>query len=313
MYRICSQPVSSFGIVCYRAMASMDPIDSMDPMDPPASTASMPDASQEYLMVQRKDSLSFVEFIRGKYNVQNRGYILRLLSNMTTTERARLVTCDFDKLWHGFWQSDHNRSFMKEYEQSKGRFAMLRKGYYLRTAPVIGVPPTTAASPAALVFFGMEVALRDTRAEHADTEFGFPKGRRNINESDLQCALREFSEETGISSADVQVLPGVRAFEEVFTGSNNVRYRHVYYIARLRPGVTAWGHHGVMPVVDAEQLREVKAVGWFDAAGVLERIRPANVERRDAFSHMHRHVSAALLQQREASPLNPHAVAFTTP
>ena len=202
MYRICNQPVSSFGIVCYRKCAD----------------------AIEYLMVQRKDSLSFVEFIRGKYNVQNRGYILRLLSNMTTSERKRLASSEFDGLWHGFWQSDHNRSFMKEYELSKGRFEMLRTGYYLR-------PPSGKQ-----IFFSMEVALRDTHAEHDDTEFGFPKGRRNINESDLQCAMREFSEETGVAAADLQLLPAAGSVEEVFVGSNNVRYRHVYFVAALRPG-----------------------------------------------------------------------------
>ena len=254
MYRICNQPVSSFGVVCFRMRI---------------------DGVPEYLMVQRKDSLSFVEFIRGKYNVQNRGYVLKLLSNMTTPERHMLATSDFDTLWHGFWQSDHNRSFMKEYELSKGRFGMLRSGYYLR--PPSGPP----------AFFSMDVALASTRADHDDTEFGFPKGRRNINETDLQCALREFSEETGVVASDVQVLPGVGTFEEVFVGSNNVRYRHVYFVASLKDGAAAWAQRGVVPVADAEQLREVKAVGWFDADGVTARIRAENPERRDAFVRAH--------------------------
>ena len=91
-FRVCGQPVSSFGFVCYRHRGD----------------------SIEYLMVQRKDSLSYVEFIRGKYNLQNRTYLLRLLANMTRGERESLRSTDFDKLWHGFWQSDHSRSFMKE-------------------------------------------------------------------------------------------------------------------------------------------------------------------------------------------------------
>jgi hypothetical protein len=81
VYRVCNQPVSSFGVICYRTGS---------------------DGEREYLMVQRKDSLSFVEFIRGKYNVQNRGYLLRLLANMTTAERELLATQTFDQLWQGF-------------------------------------------------------------------------------------------------------------------------------------------------------------------------------------------------------------------
>ena len=34
-----------------------------------------------------------------------------------------------------------------------------------------------------------------------ETEWEFPKGRRNFKEKDLECALREFEEETGILSS----------------------------------------------------------------------------------------------------------------
>jgi hypothetical protein len=40
------------------------------------------------------------------------------------------------------------------------------------------------------------------------------------------------------------------------------------------------------------QLREVKAVGWFDAAGVLARIRPENAERREMFKRVHAELAA---------------------
>ena len=33
-------------------------------------------------------------------------------------------------------------------------------------------------------------------------EWGFPKGRRNLKERDRECAVREFSEETGLTAED---------------------------------------------------------------------------------------------------------------
>ena len=284
MYRICNQPVSSFGVVCFRQRT--------------------PDDAPEYMMVQRKDSLSFVEFIRGKYNIQNRGYIMRLLSNMTNAERRQLAACDFDDMWHGFWQSDHNRSFMKEYEASKGRFEGLRAGYWLRPHHHIN---QQRQNP---VFFSLDVALRETGKGYDDSEFGFPKGRRNINETDMQCAVREFVEETGVPASDLHMLPSMGTYEEVFTGSNNIRYRHVYFIASLKAGSAAWVHSGVMSVVDPVQLREVKATGWFGAEGVLARIRDGNKERKDVFAAIHARVS-----KRAASPstMNPHVDAWSSP
>ena len=39
-----------------------------------------------------------------------------------------------------------------------------------------------------------------------EPEWGFPKGRRNFNETDLNCALREFNEETGINMKSIKLL-----------------------------------------------------------------------------------------------------------
>ena len=37
-----------------------------------------------------------------------------------------------------------------------------------------------------------------------EAEWGFPKGRRNYQETDFECALREFSEETGYSIKNIK-------------------------------------------------------------------------------------------------------------
>jgi 8-oxo-dGTP pyrophosphatase MutT (NUDIX family) len=283
VYRICNHPISSFGIICYRMRH--------------------PGWAPEYLLVQRKDSLCYVEFIRGKYVLQNRGYIMKLLANMTVSEHERIGAGNFDDLWYGFWQTDHNRTFMKEYEQSKTRYNMLRDGYFLRPLEC----PT--AEP---ILFNLASALASTVATHDETEWGFPKGRRNINESDIRCACREFQEETGLNLGGIHVLGNVKPFEEVFNGSNKVRYRHVYYLAHLKQRML----YSMMPVIDLAQQREIRKVGWFDYDGVQARIREENVERREVFKRVHQWV----LQNELGNGRNPpeqlsgrHPTATPTP
>ena len=46
-------------------------------------------------------------------------------------------------------------------------------------------------------------------------EWGFPKGRRNLYEKDLNCALREFSEETGYSSKSINLIESLVCFPEI--------------------------------------------------------------------------------------------------
>ena len=59
-----------------------------------------------------------------------------------------------------------------------------------------------------------------------EPEWGFPKGRRNYKEKDLECALREFEEETGIQKSSLTIIKNLNPFEEIFTGSNLKSYKH---------------------------------------------------------------------------------------
>ena len=63
-------------------------------------------------------------------------------------------------------------------------------------------------------------------------EWGFPKGRRNYLEDDLTCAKREFEEETGFDSKDINIIENILPFEEIFTGSNFKTYKNRYYLKK---------------------------------------------------------------------------------
>ena len=71
---------------------------------------------------------------------------------------------------------------------------------------------------------------------HPD-RWDLPKGHVDPGESEMECALRELSEETGLSEADIEVLPGFR-----FTNRYQVRGKRdgqlydktlVVFLARL--------------------------------------------------------------------------------
>ena len=196
VYRSCSLPITSFGVICFRWTVDTD------------AGIRVP----QYLMVQRKDSLCFVEFVRGRYDPVNSEYVMHLLRKMTRAEREHIRTLSFPELWHGFWQTDHNKGYVKEYQQAQHKFGLLQRGFH---------------RPADGEFVCLELLLNATRSEHDEREWGFPKGRRNINEWDMGCALREFREETGIQYTDVNVHEKTPPFEEVFPACNKVRYKHV--------------------------------------------------------------------------------------
>ncbi|KAG1667178.1 hypothetical protein FOA52_004173 [Chlamydomonas sp. UWO 241] len=236
-------------------------------------------------MVQRKDSFSFVEFMRGKYDIGNMQYIKKLYSTMTDRERKLLLTQTFSWLWHDMWQSsvsggsngggsngggsNGSGSFAKEYADAKTKYEMLRGGYTIRAAGT-GTPE----------FLDLSYLYKNTTTALLEPEWGFPKGRRNINENDAACAMREFREETGVDPAHVTILSQTKPFDEVFSGSNSVRYKHVYYIAQCLcpPQETAR-----FDPDDKVQAREIRQVRWMDFDTAMSHISLANQERREMF------------------------------
>ena len=262
IYKTCNHPVTSYGIICYKLCYNKE-----------NNTI-----SPKYLMVQRKDSLSFVEFLRGKYDLNNRQYLLKLFSNMTKEERQRIQDRDFEVLWKDMWCKtsvhENNKNFSKEYNESKEKFDMLKKGVYIKS------PSSTIA------FFNLEYIMNNSSSEFDETEWGFPKGRRNINEDDVCCAFREFKEETGINLRNIKICENIKPLEEIFSGSNRIRYKHVYYIAKYNNSNAIY-HSGrdSLPTVSPNNV-EIRKIDWFDFNEAHKKIRKFNIERRELFKRL---------------------------
>ena len=47
----------------------------------------------------------------------------------------------------------------------------------------------------------------------------------------MECAFREFEEETGMSRKHIRLVENVIPYEEYFVGSNFKAYKHKFYLA----------------------------------------------------------------------------------
>jgi 8-oxo-dGTP pyrophosphatase MutT (NUDIX family) len=246
-YKDCLLPICSFGIVCYRLRVNFH------------ASCIRP----EFLMVQRKDSLFFVEFVRGKYDPSDREYIRKMLAGMTKEEQDLLRRAPaFGDLWAHLWSFSHMRNCMtNEFCVSRDKYAAL-----LRPASMPpGIPVAGDATPFLLKTLQ---ELEQSGTFLAELEWGFPKGRRNIYENEEACALREFSEETGVNAAALHVFP--HTIEDSFVGSNNVRYAHKYYMAKIVQGGQSASCD--MPICSAQQAREVSSVRWMTLKDAMPRL-----------------------------------------
>ena len=214
----------------------------------------------EYLLIRRRDSLGYVDFMRGKYSLSNRPYIETLLNSMSTEELNRITTQPFDELWSRLWNFQNTRQFRLEHESAKRTFETFRS-----TGDISGKT--------------MQRYIAEVSTDWTEPEWGFPKGRRSPHESELACALREFTEETGVASKHARIQSHPQQLEE-YTGTNNIRYKHIYYIALCNEDVEV--HVG-----NRVQTREVGDIGWFSYEDALVKIRPSNPEKRSLLDRVH--------------------------
>jgi 8-oxo-dGTP pyrophosphatase MutT (NUDIX family) len=216
-------------------------------------------------MIQRKDSLSYVEFIRGNYNIQNKNYIIRMLEMMTIEEREFLKDNTFDVIWNALWID--NKRTSSYYKNMKDKFTTIKNGYLIKTK-------------SDTIFFNLEIAINNCKTFLIEQEWEFPKGRRKLGEKDFQCALREFNEESNIKISDIFFGDCTKYFEEIYLSTNKIRYRNVYYIAKyVRPN----DNNALYDKKNSMQSKEVRDVQWFTFNDVLKKIRGRNVEKLETF------------------------------
>lgn len=246
----CKQPITSIGVIAYR----------MNPYK----------KQIEYLLIKRKDSLGFVDFIRGKYNIRNIYYIQNIIDEMTVKEKQFILNSDFDSLWKHMWDyRDIGNKYQSEYTQSQNKFNAISRGIKMHGDT-----------------YTLHDFIRNSHTEWNETEWGFPKGRRNYKENDIMTAMREFEEETGIRSHLLFQIQNLLPFSEVFTGSNFKSYKSKYFLCNIRYEETDLFNI---------QKCEVSDIGWYTYEEVLQKIRITHESKVDVIRKVHHFIQNAII------------------
>ena len=232
-YNHCKSPITSYGLIVARGS----------------------ERGPELLMIRRRDSLGFMEIMRGKYPLPHKTYILNVLNEMTNDEKQRLKDRSFDELWSELWGDNVGFQYRAEEKTSREKLETLKSGVNVGAE-----------------CFSLDSLLEETSTNWTETEWGFPKGRRNYQEKDVACALREWEEETGYSRSLVSLVQNILPFDEVFTGSNYKNYKHRYYIGVM-------DYEASLKDVHFEES-EVSKQRWMSIEECMEHIRPYNHERK---------------------------------
>lgn len=234
IYRDCPHPVNSYGVICYK-IVNNEPY---------------------YIMIQRKNSLSFMEFIKGSYEVMNMNNVRKLVMSMTKKEQNILLSNNFEDIWDAIWFQSNNKN-TKEYTDANNNFQVLNKTGMLRQI------------------------INNNTVSIIEPEWGFPKGRKKQNETDIECSLREFNEETQFLTSQITLKNIKYPYIEMFYGTNNILYKHTYYLAEFEK--TYDSDIPKFNIDCIQQIREIGDIKWFNSEQVLSHINSFNEERIELF------------------------------
>jgi 8-oxo-dGTP pyrophosphatase MutT (NUDIX family) len=198
-----------------------------------------------FMLVNRKHSLNYIDFIRGKYNIDDLNGINKMCSYMSLNEINLIKNGDFNNLWKNLWQKNsYKKKYLEEMNLSKIKFSHLKN----------------------------QGILNNIKTEYLSTEWEIPKGRKNINETNLQCAIREFNEETTLTLDDYNIISCLDPIHDLFTGTNNKEYKHIFYTSIL----TQNNNNTQSVINNTQSNNEIEEVKWYKWSDLNNIIRPYN-------------------------------------
>lgn len=183
------------------------------------------------LLHQRRDTFEYVDFVFQTWKTEED--LPPIFTNMDQDERYRLRNYVFPELWDDIWINKTTKQYKDNYIRAKRRYDSIK-----HLIPQL---------------------LDTTESSVTGPPWGFPKGRKNnMNENDVECAIRETEEETRIDRSKFTVLyndtisghmnilnnkikrskedqksVAETKFSERFQGTNGMSYTTIYYLTEV--------------------------------------------------------------------------------
>lgn len=194
----------------------------------------------KFLMLTKRYTYGFYDFINNKYNIENNIQISNLINEMTEEELKLILNEDYNTLWKLLHK---NQKYPLRYEKNFNKVKSRIKSETYKIKKNIFKTP----------------------------DWEFPKGKREKNDiNDIQTAIREFKEETGLREEEFKVFDNIKPLVENYKGTDGLNYAYFYYIAIINPDVK----------INIEKTGETTNIGLYSYFSSLNNIREYQKERK---------------------------------
>jgi len=210
--------------------------------------------SIKFLMVRRKFTLGFIEFMKAKWDRTNKAQMTRIFSKMAKSEVNLILQnindSDWINIFDNFWIRDGKINFDKKKEDFGVKFIELRD---MVSDDIFEEQPHN---------------LKYYCLNHRDENYpdwGFCKGRREGTERNQETALREMKEESGNG---VLLLENLQELKEDIVKEDGNRIRNIYYLGLLSSDARA-EYRPELYIAHKSEIGEIGMYTYMDALALI--------------------------------------------
>jgi 8-oxo-dGTP pyrophosphatase MutT (NUDIX family) len=218
----------------------------------------------EVLLIRRIHSIGFETFIRGRYNSLKE--MQALIDRMIEIEKIKVKTKTFDELWDDICINKNTYFYRSGKKSAFDKFNNLN----------------------------IQELFKDVSSPWREPGWGFPKGRRQLYETERECAIREFGEETDYRPNQFNIFMK-KPFIETYVGTNNVRYCHNYFIAMMDDSAP----DARINQENLDQITEVGDIRWFNQKDALEIMKPYDIQKKDVLNQVYNYIETELTRPKD--------------
>lgn len=221
--RNCNKPIRSYGVILIKDI----------------------EKESKIVLINRKDSVCYIDIVRGRYDIDNYDKLKLLFSRITINEYNKLINYTFENIWKEMWLIStiiYNNEFINS------------KYLYLNLCKIID-------------------KFKDLPI-YKETEWEIPKGKQNKNELYHVAAKRELEEETNINKEDYELIINISSINEKFIGEDDIEYENIYYIGICKNDVNI-----KINKENIDQINEIKNIGLYSKNESLQKIRHYNISK----------------------------------
>lgn len=172
------------------------------------------------LYVQRRTSYYFQLVFLTKYNTKYLSKLQEYVNNLPLSEKQDILTLSEDDLFNKYFNyyAWYTKLYIDDTKADTTRLSKFREEFSIRYRFLFHSSFT-------------ETFLKLlSNANNPPLPFSLPKGRKNMNESNLDAAIREFQEETMFKKEDYKLLTNIKPYVDSYI-DNHTRYTTIIYFA----------------------------------------------------------------------------------